>query len=34
MVDALWDLRTVAMFADDIQTRGEEVNAAGSVQPS
>jgi hypothetical protein len=30
MVDALWDLRTVVMFADDIRTRGEEVNVAGS----
>jgi hypothetical protein len=30
MVDALWQRRTVVMFADDIQTRGQEVRAAGS----
>jgi hypothetical protein len=30
MVDALWERRTVVMFAEDIQTRGEEVNAAHS----
>jgi len=28
MVDILWDGRTLVIFADDIQLRGEEVKAA------